>query len=131
MGEVNWLAVVAAIGAYFLWGYLWYSFVVNRAYVVALGRGPRKGALSIAGPLLCLTVTTITSATLMRAFGVTSYAGGLEYGLVVGLGYLLPMVVNIAINPLFPRPLFYSLINAPFFVVGSVMVSLILVAIGH
>ncbi len=131
LGKVNWLAVVAAVGAYLLWGYVWYSFVVKRAYVVALGRGPRTGVLSLVGPLLCLTVTTIASAAMMRAFAITSYTGALEYGLIVGLGYLVPMVVNIAINPLFPRPLLYSLINAPFFLVGSVMVSLILVAIGH
>ena len=68
---------------------------------------------------------------MMRAFGIPSYAGAVEYGSTVGLGYLLPMVVNIAINPLFPRPLFDSLINAPFFLVGSVMVSLVLVAIGR
>lgn len=131
LGKVSWLAVLAAVSAYLLWGYVWYSFVIKRAYVVALGRGPRTGVLSLVGPMLCLTVTTVASATMMRAFGITSYPAAFEYGLIVGFGYLLPMVINIAINPLFPRPLFYSLINAPFFLIGSILVSLILVAIGH
>ncbi len=130
LGKLNWLAVAAAVGAYFFWGYIWFSFVVNRAYVVALGRERKTDVISLVGPLLCLTVTTITSATLMRAFGVTSYPGAIEFGLVVGLGYLLPMTVNIALNPLFPKPFLYSLINAPFFVIGSLMISLVLVAIG-
>lgn len=84
LGKVNWLAVVVAVGAYLLWGFIWYNFVVKRAYIGALGRGPRTGVLSLVGPLICLAVTTIASATMMRAFGITSYIGSLEYGLIVG-----------------------------------------------
>ena len=37
------------------------------------------------------------------------------------------MVVNIANNPNFPKPMHYSLINAPFFLLGSVIATTILV----
>jgi hypothetical protein len=39
------------------------------------------------------------------------------------------MTLNIAINPLFPRPFHYAAINAPFFVLGSLLASAILVAL--
>ena len=52
-----------------------------------------------------------------------------EMGAVVGFGYLAAMTVNIAINPLFPRPFRYALISAPMFVLGSLMSSVVLVAL--
>ncbi len=127
LAHLNWLAVAVAVIASFALGGIWFPLIVNRAYSVALGREMRKGTLSLVGPLLCLTVTTITSAILIRLLGVTTYAGGIEFGVLVGIGYLAPMIVNIAINPLFPRPFLYSLINAPYFITGSVLTSLILV----
>jgi len=39
------------------------------------------------------------------------------------------MTFNIAINPNFPHPLRYGLLNAPYFLVGSVVTSLALVLI--
>ena len=50
-------------------------------------------------------------------------------GLIVGLGFLMPMTFNIAINPLFPRPLQYGLLNAPYFVVSNVVACILVVLI--
>ena len=128
--HLNWLAVIVAVTAYFIMGGIWFPLIVKRAYVAALKSDMRTGALSLVGPLACLTVTTTTCAILIRLLGVTSYAGAVEFGLLVGIGFLTPMTVNIALNPLFPRPFLYSAINAPYFIAGSVLVSLILVAMG-
>lgn len=132
-GDVNWLAVAAADVVLFAFGAVWFLFVVARAYRIALeleGEPQKPSALFIAGPFLCQSIVIATTAVLIRALGITTYAGALQFGLIVGLGYLLPMVVNIAINPKFPKPLFYSLINAPFFVLSSLIASTILVAVG-
>ena len=128
--DLNWLAIIAAVIAYFILGGIWFPLIVKRAYMRALGSEMRSGALSLVGPLACVTVTTMTCAIFIHLLGVTSYAGAIEFGLLIGLGYLTPMTVNIALNPLFPRPFLYSAINAPYFVGGSVLVSLILVAMG-
>lgn len=126
--HLNWTAIAIAVLASFALGGVWFPLVVKRAYAIALGREMKSGALALVGPLLCSMVTTTTSAVLIHALGVTTYAGAVGFGLLVGLGYQTPMVVNIALNPLFPRPFLYSLINAPYFVAASVVASLILVA---
>ncbi len=130
--QVNWLAVLAASVAQFVLGGVWFMALFGRHYAVALGiadRPPQKpGPLFILGPFLCGAVTIAATAILIRALGITPYGDALVLGALVGLGYLVPMTVNIAINPLFPRPLSYALVNAPFFVIGSLVASLILVA---
>ena len=128
--HLNWLAVTLAVAAFFVLGGIWFPLVVRRAYAIALGREMKAGALSLVGPLLCVTVITITDAVFIRLLEIRSYAGAAELGVMVGIGYLSPMVVNIAINPLFPRPFLYSAINAPYFIVGNALASLVLVAFG-
>lgn len=54
---------------------------------------------------------------------------GAGLGLAVGLGFLVPMAFPIAINPLFPRPILYGLLNAPYFLVAKLLACLALVAI--
>ena len=134
LNEVNWLAVGIAEAALFALGAVWFMLLFARAYVIALGRedapAQKPSALFIVVPLLRQTMIVITSAVLMRALGVTTYAAALEFGLIVGVGYLIPMVVNIAHNPNFPKPMRYSLINAPFFLLESAIASMILVALG-
>ncbi|QWS33033.1 hypothetical protein [Curtobacterium aetherium] len=45
---------------------------------------------------------------------------------IVSIGYLVAQTLNIAINPNFPRPLLYTLINAPYFIVCAVVATIIL-----
>lgn len=132
LSHVNWLAVLAASVAQFVLGGIWFMVLVGKPYAAALGiegRPPQKpGALFLVGPFLCGAVIIATTAALLRALGITTYGDALALGAVVALGYLVPMTVTIAINPLFPRPLYYALVNAPFFVVGSLMACAILTA---
>ena len=129
--DVNWFAVALANITAFLVGGIWFMLLFKRTYAIALGRetaSPKPSAISLAGPFLCQTVTIITTAVLLRALGVTSYAGAVQLGVLVGIGYLVPMTVNIALNPNFPRPFLYSLMNGPFFVLTSLTSCVILVA---
>lgn len=45
----------------------------------------------------------------------------------MGLGFIGATTVNIAINPKFPNPFFYSAINVPYFLLGSLIASAVLV----
>lgn len=130
--HVNWLAVLVASLAHFGLAGAWFAGLMARPYVYALGIADRpaqkQGSLFLVGPLLCSALTISTSAVLLLALGITSYGRALELGAVVGIGYLAAMTVNIAINPLFPRPFLYAAINAPFFVMGSLASCAILVA---
>lgn len=131
--HINWLAVLAATVAHFALGGVWFSLLFAKPYAHALGiedQAPTKPApIFLLGPLVCGAITITTTSFLLRALGVTDYTNGLILGGIVGLGYLGAMTINIAINPLFPRPLLYALVNVPMFAIGSLMSSAILVAL--
>jgi len=133
ISQVNWLAVLAASIANFLLGAIWFVALVGKYYPIVLGiadRPPQKpGPLFLIGPFICSVFTIATSAVLLRALNVTNYSDALEIGLLIGIGFLVPMTLNIAINPLFPRPFAYTLLNAPFFILGSLLSCAILVAL--
>lgn len=132
LSNVNWLAVLVASVVHFILGAIWFVALVGKRYAVVLGIADRPqdkpGLLSLAGPFVCSAVTIATSAILLRALWVTAYGDALVLGAFVGVGYLVPMTINIAINPLFPRPFAYASLNAPFFIIGSLISCAILVA---
>ncbi len=131
--QVNWLAVLGASVAHFFLGGVWFLALFGKHYAAALGLAdrppPRPAPRFVIGPFLCSTATIATTAFLLRALGITHLGDALVLGLTVGLGYLTAMTVNIAINPLFPRPFYYALINAPMFLLGSLMSCTLLVAL--
>lgn len=130
--DIDWAAVaIAAVGSFLLAG-VWFAVVIAKPYAVALGRegvpAPAPSAVGTAGPLVCVSVTVLTSAVLVEALGITGMGDAVVFGLLVGVGYLGAMTFQIAINPNFPRPLYYGVLNAPFFVLASVLSSVVLVA---
>lgn len=131
--QINWLAVAAATVAHFVLGGVWFGALFAKPYARALGiedRPPSKPTpIFLIGPLLCGAVIIITTAFLLQALSISDYGNALALGAIVGVGYLGAVVVNIAINPLFPRPLAYAIVNVPMFVIGSIMTSIILVAL--
>ena len=133
LSHLNWLAILAACAAHFVLGGVWFAALFGKPYAAALGIADRPaqkpGPLLIVGPFLCSAVTITTTAFLLRALGIQTYGPALGLGAVVGIGYLAAMTMTIAINPLFPRPFAYTLVNAPFFVIGSLMSCLILTAL--
>lgn len=104
----------------------------RKQYRIALGRtdlGDQKPSpLFIAGPFVCGAIVVLTDAILIRALGIGTCEDALMFGAITGIGYLTAQTVNIAINPNFPRPFFYSLINGPYFLFGNLIVCAILVA---
>lgn len=130
--SINWLAVLLASVALQGLGAAWFMALFSRPYAAALGRtdlaGQKPEPLFIAGPLVCGVVLTLTNAVLLRSFHVTSVGSALVFGAVTGVGYLASTTVNVAINPNIPRPLFYGLVNGPFFVVGNLISCSILAA---
>ena len=130
--ELNGLSILAASVANFMLGGVWYMALFKKAYAAALGRtdlGDQKPSpLFIAGPFVCGMVVNLTDAILLRALHVTTLASALTFGAIVGLGYLVAMTVNIAINPNFPRPFFYGAISGSYFFLGNLVACSILVA---
>lgn len=134
--EIHWLAVAAATVASFILGGLYFMVLVPKQYLYVIGREnlPKEqqavsGTIFMMGPLVCSLITVITDAYLIKALGLSSTLDAAMLGLIVGLGFLVPMTFNIAINPLFPRPLQYGLLNTPYFLVSNVIACLLLILI--
>ncbi|MFD7131641.1 DUF1761 domain-containing protein [Streptomyces sp. NPDC059894] len=132
LADIDWLAVTIAPVASFLIAGVWFAVVIAAPYAVALGRegapAPAPTPLTTAGPLICLLATVLTSAVLVEALDITGTGDAVTFGLVVGVGHLGAMTFQIAVNPNFPRPLYYGILNAPFFVITSVLSSVVLAA---
>ena len=130
LAEINWLAVLVSVVAWSLIGGVYFGAVIAKPYAIALGREndakSKPPAITFAGPMITGVVMVVTSAVLMRALGVDAIGDAIAFGLIVGIGYLAAMTVTIAINPNFPRPLYYAALNAPGFVLSSVVVAIIL-----
>ena len=128
--EINWLAVVASVIVFAVLGGLYFTVIVAKPYRVALGNENREllkpGPIFIVGPMIASLVVVVTSALLLRALSIDSLADGVAFGLIVSIGYLVAQTFTIAINPNFPRPILYGLINAPYFIVCTVVASIIL-----
>jgi len=130
LSEINWLAVLAATVVFALLGGVYFTAIVGKPYAIALGNEgrelPKPGPIFIVGPLISSLFVVITSALLLRALDITALGDGIVFALVIAIGYLLAQTLTIAINPNFPKPLLYTLINAPYFIVCTVIASIIL-----
>lgn len=133
LGDLNWLGILVGFIALTLLGGLWFAALFPKAYHRSLGREPGAKApstpLFLAGPPLTSLIITVTSAILFAALNIDTYGDALLFGLIVGVGYLTANTVTIAINPNFPRPLLYAAISGSYHIVGSLIVSALLLAI--
>jgi hypothetical protein len=134
--EIHWIAVIAGTLVFAVLGGLYFLALVPKQYLYVTGREnlPEEqqkvsGAIFIVGPMLCSLVVSIADAYLVAALGITSVADAALLGLVVGFGLLVPMTFNIAINPLFPRPVQYGLLNAPYFLVANLVACILMVTL--
>lgn len=130
---INWVGVLAAAFAVMMLGWVWFAVLFARAYAVVLNRPYEPGAkmppLFIVGPSLCMLVTTVGSAWLMSALNIATLSGAIGFGTGVGVVYLGSTAVNMAINPLVPRPIAYGLLSASYFIVASILISVVLLFI--
>ena len=132
--NINWIAIAVATVAFVILGGLWFTVFFRRVYEVSLGRENAPAQefrpIFIVGPALCSLAITITTALLMRGLQIDNVGDALQLGAIVGLGYLVPTTITIAINPNFPRPFLYSLISGSYFLIASLLASVILVVTG-
>lgn len=131
---VNWWGVLVATVIVTVLAGLYFTVVIGKVYNSAVGRPadapPGAGPLFIVGPLVCNLASILASAVLIDALHIDTLGDGLLFGAIVGVGYLVAMVFQVAINPVFARPLFYGLINAPYFLIASLVTGASLVLVG-
>lgn len=131
LSNLNWLAVTAGFFTFFLLGYVWYVLFFAKQYKISLGKENQtlpNAPIFIIGPAICSVLYIITSAILIYALHINTYAAALEFSLIIGMGFFVSNTVNIAINPNIPKPFLYGLISGSYFLVGIILVNTILVA---
>ncbi len=131
VSHIPWFGVLAAAVASFVLGGIWFAALFAKPYAIALGKEnnpPQKPTLLfLIGPFLCGLIVATTSAVLMPLLNIDSLQGAVSFGALVGLGYVGATALNVAINPNMPRPLLYALVNVPYFLLSSIVTSVVLV----
>jgi hypothetical protein len=90
-GDLNWLAILVAAIAWFVFSAIWYSVpplssAWQRAAKVTPADGPPLVMLLIP-TFIGYFVTTVVIALLAKAIQATDFADGLALGVVLGLGF--------------------------------------------
>lgn len=129
--NLNWISVLLAFIAYFLLGALWFTLFFNKSYKKSLGRQNEileNKLIFIIGPALCTLVITTASAILIYACNIASLKDGLDFSLLIGVGFLVANTVNIAINPNIPKPILYGIISGTYHLAGILIANTIIIA---
>jgi hypothetical protein len=133
LGDINWLAVLVGTVAYFALGGVWYAAPVfgrawQRAGGVEIPEGQSPGAKYYVGPLLTCFVSSIATAMLAFATASATVAEGLVLGIVVGVGFALPLSILGGMFDQKPEPGVYVAITAGYHIVGLLIVGVIVSA---
>lgn len=130
---MNWIAIVAAVVANVLVGYLWFSNALFLKAWVALrpDKTPFSGKASPMLFVITIAAAFVSAITLDWILGLahaTSLAGGAIIGLYAGIGLVAPAFL--ADNLYNERPFKLYLIVTGFPVVGLLVMGAILGALG-
>lgn len=143
-GDLNWLAVIVAAIVYFTLGAAWYAPpMLGKIWTAAsgtamggtastngrggdTGRGGAGPAL-YAVPLVGSVLSAVALGLLAAATGTDGAAEGLVLGLVVAIGFAVPIaLVTAAFETKKPQPMVWGAVNAGYHVLGTVAAALIL-----
>jgi hypothetical protein len=112
-------------------GWLWFTILFVKPYKISLGK--KNETLSnkpifFLAPVICNLIVILASTVLIYTLNISSIGNAVEFGLLIGVGYLVANTVNIAVNPNIPKPLLYGLISGAFHLICILIVCVILVA---
>jgi len=132
LGDLNWLAVIVAAIAYFAIGALWYAPpVFGRIWADAGGFSlPESGQRPSAGiyvtPLIGSILSAVALGMLAKATGTDSFAEGIALGIIVAVGFAIPIaLVTAQFESQKPRAMTWGAVNAGYHVVGNIVAAII------
>ncbi len=130
LGDLNWLAVVVATLAWFVYSAVYYSVPpISKAWqsaakVTPTGQGTMPPPSTLIGTLVGYFVTTIVIALLVAALGITEVGNAIELGVLLGVGFGL--VISFITQIYEQKGSSYWLINGIPAIVAFSIVSVIL-----
>jgi hypothetical protein len=100
LGDLNWLAVLVATLAWFVFSAAWYSIPpISKTWIEAARVTPQGQAGSMPPPstmiatLLAYFVTSVVIGLLVAALGITEVGNAIELGALLGLGFGVAMAL--------------------------------------
>lgn len=133
ISKISWLGVFLSLVFYSFLGWLWFTVLFPDQYAGTLdklGLMPAKpDPIYFYGPPLTILPTIITTALLMVLLDINTRKGAIEFGLIIGLGYMVANTFDIAINPNIPHPMAYGLLVGGYQLLGMLGACFILHAL--
>jgi hypothetical protein len=130
LGDLNWLAVIAATVAYWILGAIWYARpVFGRAWLRAGGieipEGQRPGPSVIIVPLIANFLAVVATGMLATATGSADAADAVVLGIVVWAGYVIGLTLLGATFDRRPNAAVWFSINVTYHLIGLVGAAMI------
>jgi hypothetical protein len=132
LSDLNWLAVLVAAIAYFAIGAAWYAPpVFGKAWAAAGGfalpePGTRPSSAIYVTPLVGSVLSAIALGMLASATKTNSFLEGIALGLVVAIGFAVPIsLVTAQFETTKPKPMVWGAVNAGYHVVGNLVAAII------
>lgn len=135
LGALNWVAVLLATVAYFMFGIPWFSPMgFQAAWDRAIGferpTGWKPSPPYYLVPFLGCLVMSLTTAVLLHGTDARSFADAIVLGLVVGVGYAAATTAVVSLTPTTPRPAVLAAVVGGYHVVGIVIAAVVITAMG-
>jgi hypothetical protein len=92
LGELNWLAVIVATVAWFIWSAIWYSVPpISKPWQRAVKIDPQQSGTPLptilAATVVLYFITTVVIALLVEATGAQDAMDGIALGVALGVGF--------------------------------------------
>ena len=137
LGDVDWLAVIAAALAYFVIGAVWYAPpVFGKVWMGAggipdmRGSSERPGPAIYAVPLLGSILSAVALGMIAFATGTDTIGEGIVLGIVVGVGFAISIsLVTTTFESTKPKPFVWGAVNAGYHLVGNLVAAVVIAAI--
>jgi Protein of unknown function (DUF1761) len=132
LGELNWLAVIAAAIAYFAVGSIWYAPpVFGNVWMRAAGiqppaEGQGPNPIVFVAPLVTGLVASIATGMLALVTGTDTVGEGIALGVTVAIGYSIGVAALAAAFEKKPETATWFWITAGYHLVGLTVASIIL-----
>jgi Protein of unknown function (DUF1761) len=133
LGDVDWLAVLIAAGAYFIIGAVWYAPpVLGNAWMQAGGMerpadGARPGPAVYVVPLIGSILSAIALGMIAVATGTDTVGEGVVLGLVVGVGFAISIaLVTATFETNKANAMTWGAINAGYHLIGNLVAAIII-----